>query len=146
MAPYRKLPDRNTLERWLDEGLTHKDIIDRIFEETGETVTLSTVSGGLSRLGLTDRVRYDDLIPWGRISVDHNSAYQLIQLRIGARVARGLPVTDLQKKRYEAWCAELDEKNLSVTYVLDSPEGFYYVARRDGEGIVRMPEPATAVS
>jgi hypothetical protein len=88
-------------------------------------------------------VRYDDLIPWGRISVDHNSAYQLIQLRIGARIARDLPVTDLQEKRFKAWRDELDEKNLSVTYVLDSPEGFYYISRRDGEGIVRMPEQLT---
>lgn len=141
MAGYRKLPPRQELEKWLDEGLSHADIVQRIKDTTGEEVTLSTVSSGLSRMGLTDRIRYDDFIPWGRISVDHNTAYQLQMLRIGARISKGLEVNDKARARYERWVAELDEKNLCVHYDYDSVDGFMYVARREGDGLVRQPDP-----
>jgi len=142
MGQYRKLPPKNELEKMLDEGLTHQQIVERIAEETGEIVSLSTVSSGLSRMGLTDRVRYDDFIPWGRISVDHNTAYQLQMLRIGARLNKDLPVDEKAKGRYERWVAELEEKNLCVHYDIASVAGFHYVARRDKDGLVRIPEPA----
>ena len=100
---------KNELEKMLDEGLTHQQIVERIAEETGEIVSLSTVSSGLSRMGLTDRVRYDDFIPWGRISVDHNTAYQLQMLRIGARLNKDLTVDEKAKGRYERWVSELEE-------------------------------------
>ena len=144
MGQYRKLPPKNELEKMLDEGLTHRQIVDRIAEETGEIVSLSTVSSGLSRMGLTDRVRYDEFIPWGRISVDHNTAYQLQMLRIGARLNKDLPVDEKAKGRYERWAAELEEKNLCVHYDINSVAGFHYVARREKDGLVRMPEPAEA--
>ena len=143
MAGYRKLPPRQELEKWLDEGLSHQQIVDRIKETTGNEVTLSTVSSGLSRMGLTDRVRYDDFIPWGRISVDHNTAYQLQQLRIGARLDKGLPVDAKAKARFERWRDELEEKNLCIHYDIGSVEGFHYVARRPHDGLVRIPDPAT---
>lgn len=141
MGQYRKLPPKNELEKMLDAGMTHRQIVEKIFEDTGETVSLSTVSSGLSRMGLTDRIRYDDFIPWGRIAVDHNTAYQLQMLRIGARLSKNLPVDDKAKGRYERWKAELDEKNLCVHYDINSVAGFHYVARRDKDGLVRIPEP-----
>lgn len=143
MAKYRKLPPRQELEKWLDEGLSHAQIVDRIKERYDEEVSLSTVSSGLSRMGLTDRVRYDDFIPWGRISVDHNTAYQLQMLRVGARLDKGLPVDEKTKARYERWRDELEEKNLCVHYDYSSVDGFHYVARREGDGLIRLPDPSS---
>lgn len=140
MAGYRKLPPRQELEKWLDEGLTHAQIVERIKDEYDQDVTLSTVSSGLSRMGLTDRVRYDDFIPWGRISVDHNTAYQLQMLRIGARLNKGLPVEPKTAARYERWKEELDAKNLCIHYDYSSVDGFHYVARRPEDGLVRKPD------
>jgi hypothetical protein len=143
MPGYRKLPPRQELEKWLDEGLTHAQIVERIKDEYDQDVSLSTVSSGLSRMGLTDRIRYDDFIPWGRISVDHNTAYQLQMLRIGARISKNLSVDDKTRARFQRWKEELDEKNLCVHYDYGSVEGFHYVARREGDGLVRLPDPSS---
>jgi hypothetical protein len=141
MPARRKMPSDSTLEKWLEEGLSHKGIQERIKQQTGEEVALSTVSGHLSRIGLANRVRYDEFIPWGRISLDHNHAYQLTMLRIGARLKKGLPVRPLDKNRFEDWAAQLKEKGVVVHYEYDSPDGFYYVPARKGvdNGLVREP-------
>lgn len=142
MPAKRKMPSDSVLERWVEEGLDHHQIQDRIKRETGEDVALSSVSGHLSRIGLTNRVRYDDYIPWGRISVDHNHAYQLTMLRIGARIEAGKDVRPMDRNRFENWAAQLKESGAVVHYEYDSPEGFYYVKARPGKdtGLVRVPD------
>ena len=142
MPGRRKMPSDSILEKWVEEGLDHDQIRQRIKDEFNEEVALSTVSGHLSRIGLTDRVKYDDVIPWPRISIDHNHAYQLTMLRIAARMERGLPVRDVDRRRFERWAAELREQNLVVHYEYNSPDGFYYVAAREGvdDGFVRKPD------
>ena len=142
MPGRRKMPSDSILEKWVEEGLDHDQIRQRIKDEFNEEVALSTVSGHLSRIGLTDRVKYDDVIPWARISIDHNHAYQLTMLRIAARMVRGLPVRDVDRRRFERWAAELRERNLVVHYEYNSPDGFYYVAAREGvdDGFVRKPD------
>jgi len=141
MPAKRKMPSDSTLEKWLAEGLDHHAIQRRIFEREGEEVAISTISGHLSRIGLTNRIRYDDFIPWGRIATDHNHAYQLTMLRIGARLKHGLPVRQTDKARYEDWAEAIKEKGVVVHYERDSPDGFYYVAARKGidTGLVRDP-------
>lgn len=135
------MPSDSILEKWVEEGLDHEQIQQRIKDEFQEEVALSTVSGHLSRIGLTDRVKYDDYIPWPRISVDHNHAYQLSMLRIAARLDRGLLVRDVDRRRFEKWAAELRERGVVVHYEYDSPDGFYYVAAREGvdDGLIRKP-------
>lgn len=132
MPAKRKMPSDSTLEKWLAEGLDHHAIQRRIFEQDQEQVALSTISGHLSRIGLTNRVRYDDFIPWGRIATDHNHAYQLTMLRIGARLNHDLPVRPLDKARFEDWAEAMKEKGVVVHYERESPDGFYYVAARKG--------------
>lgn len=141
MPGRRKMPSDSILEKWVEEGLDHEQIQQRIKDEFQEEVALSTVSGHLSRIGLTDRVKYDDYIPWPRISVDHNHAYQLSMLRIAARLDRGLLVRDVDRRRFEKWAAELRERGVVVHYEYDSPDGFYYVAAREGvdDGLIRKP-------
>jgi DNA-binding transcriptional ArsR family regulator len=134
------MPSDSVLEHWVEEdGLTHEEIQQRIKEIYNEDVALSTVSGHLSRIGLTNRVRYDE-IPWERIALDHNHAYPLSMLRIAARINRGLDVRPVDQRRFDRWKTELLRKNLRVHYEYDSPEGFYYVAARpEDTGLVRNP-------
>lgn len=148
MPAKRKLPSDSTLEKWLDEGLSHEEIQQRILKETGEEVKLSSISSHLSRVGLTNRLRYDDYIPWGKIAVDHNHAYQLVMLRIGARMSKGLPVRDSDRRRFEAWSDQLRSENAVVHYEYSSPEGFYYCKARPGidTGLVRIPPPKASGS
>lgn len=142
MPAKRKMPSDSILERWVEEGLNHEQIQERIRREMGEEVALSSVSGHLSRIGLTNRVRYDDFIPWGRISVDHNHAFQLTMLRIGARLEAGKEVRPVDLKRYQNWVAQLKEAGAVVHYEYDSPDGFYYVDARPkiDTGLVRVPD------
>lgn len=141
MPAKRKMPSDSILQGWVEDGLDHHQIQDRILLETGETVALSSVSGHLSRVGLTNRVRYDEYIPWGRISVDHNHAYQLVMLRIGARLLEGKEVRLIDRTRFENWTAQLKEAGVVIHYEYNSPEGFYYVkARKTDTGLVRVPD------
>lgn len=142
MAGKRKMPSDSILEKWVEEGLDHEQIQQRIRDEFHEEVALSTVSGHLSRIGLTNRIKYDDFVPWPRISIDHNHAYQLSQLRTAARLSRGLPVRGVDRSRYERWAEELKQRGLVVHYEYNSPDGFYYVAARPGidDGLIRKPD------
>lgn len=142
MPARRKLPSDSILEAWLNEGLSHKQIRDRIQLEFGEDVKLSSVSSHLSRIGATNRVRYDDSIPWGRISSDHNHCYQITMLRIEARLRRGETVREVDRERFQRWRQELTKKGVVVHYDYNTVEGFWYVPARPGidTGLVRRPE------
>lgn len=132
MPAKRIIPSDSILARWIELGMTQEQMRDRIERETGVRPGKSTISAALSRAGLTHRVRYDDMIPWPRIRVEHNAHYALTQLRIGARLSRGLPVKPGDQARYERWIKELDEANAVVHYDPDTVDGFFYVPRPPG--------------
>ena len=138
MPARRILPSDSTLAKWRQEGLTYKQMAERVEEQTGEKVPPATIGAALSRAGLTERVRYDDVIPWPKIKTEHNHHYALYCLRLAARRKHGLEMTDEQKARLDSWLARLKEERAIVVYRYDSPDGFYYVPRRKGEkGLVR---------
>jgi hypothetical protein len=139
MPAKRIIPSDSILARWLELGMTQEQMRDRIEEETGVRVGKSTISAALSRAGLTHRVRYDDMIPWPRIKVEHNAHYALTQLRIGARIARGLPVKSGDRHRYENWVKDLDEAGAVVHYDPDTIDGFFYVPRPPGVDGLTLP-------
>lgn len=108
--------------------MTHDQIAERVFDETGIKVSRSSVSAAFTRAGKTNRVRYEEEIPWN-VSNKHNHHYMLAMLRVKARINRGLPVTDEQKQRYESWEAMLKKQRLKVVYDRESEDGFYYLKR-----------------
>lgn len=144
MAAPRLLPSDSTLAKWRAQGMTLKQIVARIKEETGVAVSVSSVGAALSRAGLTNRVRYDDHIPWQPIKTEHNKAYPLTMLRLLARRDNGLALTEDQEARLEAWLDRMDEEDAVVIYKYDSEDGFYYVKRKpsDGDGYIRRPKPS----
>lgn len=142
MAAPRLLPSDSTLAKWRAQGMTLKEIVARIKDESGVTVSVSSVGAALSRAGLTQRIRYDDHIPWNPIKVEHNKAYPLVMLRLLARRENGLALTDDQEARLDAWLDRMDEEDAVVLYKYDSEDGFYYVKRKpsDGDGYIRRPK------
>jgi len=146
MSARRKLPSESIMAGWVESGMTHEEIAQRVSDEIGEPVSRASVSGALSRAGYTNRLRYDKYIPWSPIAIRHNSAYQLTMLRIGARMNdshedRGT-VTAGERRRFLKWSQELKDKGLVVHYEYSSPEGFFYVpARSQDDGLVRVPDP-----
>jgi hypothetical protein len=144
MAAPRLLPSDSTLAKWRSQGMTLKQIAEKIKSETGVTVSPSSVGAALSRAGLTNRVRYDDHIPWNPIKTEHNKAYPLVMLRLLARREGGLALTEDQETRLDAWLDRMEEEDAVVLYQYDSEDGFHYVKRRasDGDGYIRRPKPS----
>jgi hypothetical protein len=140
MAAPRLVPSATMLQRLVERGLTHQQIADEIHKETGIPIARSTVSAALSRAGLTERVRYDEVIPWDHIKIEHNYHYALTMLRIEARLQAGLHVSSDAVKRLNSWKEKLLEEDAVVVYRKNSPDGFYYVKRKksDGDSLVRV--------
>lgn len=133
MPAKRLLPSESTLKKWVEEGLSHQDIVDRVLEREHVVVSKSAVAAALSRAGLTRRVRYDKHIPWSPIRADHARAYQLSMLRFLARRDAGLPLTLDQSERLDSWLERMDREDAVVDYVYDSADGFVYRRRKKGD-------------
>lgn len=141
MAAPRVLPSDSMLQKYVERGMTHQQIADLITKESGVPVARSTVSAALSRAGLTNRVRYDEVIPWKPIKSEHNHHYALTMLRLEARKRAGLELTEEQERRLSSWKQRLDDENALVVYLPDTDEGFFYVRRKptDGASLIRYP-------
>lgn len=133
MAPPRLVPDKTTLERWIREGLTHEQMADRVYRETGHRISRSSISAAISRLDLSKPApRYHREIPW-TVKVQHLKAYPVRMLRLLGRRRNGGTLTEVENHRLDSWLNQLDENRAVVAYDPDSEDGFFYVARRRGE-------------
>lgn len=131
MPAVRLLPDTATLTRWVEEEhLTHAEIAERVFDETGHEVSRSTISAALSRAGLTKQQnRYVEEIPW-RVKMEHIREYPIRMLRLLGRRRAGAAMTDDENQRLDSWLAMLDSENAVVAYAPDSEQGFVYTERQ----------------
>lgn len=125
--PARLLPDKTTLRRLVDEGMTHNEIVEWIADNLDVSVARSTVASALSRAGLTEPgQRYTEQIPW-RVQQDHLKHYAARMLRLLGRRQANLPLTEDQEKRLDDWMNKMRKDHSVVVYLPDSPDGFYYV-------------------
>ncbi len=134
MAKPRIIPSDRELEKLVNKGHTHQEIADIISKETGHPIARSTVSAALSRAGLTDRVRYEETIPWSPIRVEHNYHYALSMLRLLARRNEGDVLDDEKNGRLDSWITKLENNNAVIVYVPESEKGFHYVERKPSDG------------
>lgn len=137
MARKRILPDNATLKRWVQvEHLTHAQIAERIYLESGEPVARSTVSAALSRAGLSDtRPRYKNTLPW-TVRIAHLSEYPARMLRLlGRRMDGKAPLSDGEARRLDSWLAMLKADKLVVAYDPNNmDQGFHYIDKGPGDG------------
>ena len=96
------------------------------------------------RRGLDRRIARDDqLIPW-EVKTEHRHNYHLTMLRVEARKRAGLELRPTDVKRLKSWLDELSELNAVVLYDADTPDGFYLVPRKAGDGdLIREPGRAS---
>lgn len=132
MPKERLLPDISTLTHWVnDEGLTHQEIADRVYEETGNRVRRSSVSSAISKSGRSKpKERYDYLIPW-RVKKEHSREYPVRMLRVLGRSREVLPLREGEWERVHSWVKKLAKDDLVVAY--DPNIGFRYVKRKAGD-------------
>jgi hypothetical protein len=140
MAPPRYLPSDSILAGWVEAGMTHQQIADRIAEDTGVQVSRSSVSAALSKAGLTKRIRYKDLVPW-RVRSIHNRAHPLNMLRLEGRRRGGETLSDSDLRNLESFKRRLKEADAVVAYLPDTEEGWWIVKARPGidKGMIREP-------
>lgn len=139
MAARRKLPSVAELKKMVEKGMTHQAIADKISVDIGEPVSRVAISVELSRNGLTDRVRYDELIPW-RVRKEHQKAYDLWMLRTLARQRRGKELTEDTARRLSNWLKNLDERGIVIHYDPSNPAGFLWVTRKpEDTDVIRQP-------
>lgn len=140
----RLVPADSTLEKWyIEEGLTQQQIVERIWEQDQVRVSRSTVAAALTRAGLTDRVRYDDMIPW-RVKLEHCSHHLLNILRAAAREARGVDVSPALQRQLDSFRKRQEAEDCVIAYVPDTEQGWFLVKRREApldRGFIRDPDP-----
>jgi len=140
MARPRLVPSDSVLEQWyVEEGLTQQQIVQRIWEQDRVRVARSTVAVALHRAGLTDRVRYEDMIPW-RVRVEHSSHNLVNILRAAGREARGLELTPAARTQLESFRRRQEEEDCVIAYVPDTAQGWFLVRRRPApldRGLIR---------
>lgn len=147
MGARRILPDNATLRRWVEEEhLTHQQIADRVWRDTGETVSRSSVSAALHRAGLsTPANRYREELPW-RVNLEHIREYPARMLRLLGRKRSGQQLTDVESRRLDAWLHQLADDHAVVGYDPNSKFGFYYIEKDDavdGDEIPIRVQPIT---
>lgn len=141
MPAPRILPDNRTLRHWVeDEGLTHQQIADRVLATTGHSVSRSSVSAALSRAGISaTQPRHKECLPW-RVKIDHIREYPARMLRVLGRRRAGLPLSERENKRLDAWLQQLSDDHAVVGYDPDSKFGFYYIDKDDAvDGLDGIP-------
>lgn len=147
MPAERRMPDKETLTKWiLDEGLSRQQIVDRVFEQTGETVTPQAVTMAARRYQIPRQSnRYEDLLPW-HVRQEHAHVKEAILLRRLGRRKAGLTNRPEDEKWLDGWLAEMLKKGRPVVaYYPDTEQGFWYVPRvkEDGAGeydVIRRPD------
>lgn len=115
------------------QGLTHKQIAEVLSRQTGFPVSRSTVSAALHRAKATNPAKkYPEEIPW-TVKEDHQTHYAARMLRLLGRRRQGIANSAESDKRLDAWLKQLKDNGAVVTYVPDTPEGFYYTPGEPGK-------------
>lgn len=126
-----KAPDKNTLVRYADEGLTQQQMADRWTTESGWNITRSAVAMALKREGVPPvrpRPRYEEELPW-EVAEEHQRKTDAQILRFWARRRHNLPLQPEQESKLENWLRQLDEADVVIIYDRETPEGFWWMPR-----------------
>jgi hypothetical protein len=127
VAPPKYTPDKTTFQAWLAEGLTHQQMADRVYENTGRRVTRAAITVALMGYGLTNsKPRYKETIPW-RVKVDHAKTYPIRMLRLLGKRRAGVELSEDDSRLLDTWLTHLKNENLIVAYDPSDDMGVHYV-------------------
>lgn len=127
------LPSAQEMMKMVEQGWTHQQIADWVYQQTGEKVTRGSVSVALSRAGYaTEKNRYAEEIPW-RLTGKDLKAYPIRMLRLLGRRRAGEALSDDDTKRLDSWLSQLKREQAVVAYVVDEVPHIIYVPREAGD-------------
>lgn len=125
--------DKATVQRYVREGLTQAEMVQRFFEETGEMRQRGSFAAAIHRYKVENpraTPRYDEHLPWSDVPVEHY-CYDQRMLRALASRELGHPNKDARSGRLDAWQADMDAEGLVIMW---SPAlGFFRVPREAGD-------------
>lgn len=125
--------DKATVKRYLAEGLTQAQMVERFYAETGERRGRTAFAVALGRFGLDNpraTPRYEKWLPWRGIPASHY-CYEQRMLRALASRELGKPNADALNGRLDHWIEEMDREDLVVMY--EPVLGFFKVPREEGD-------------
>ena len=141
--PGPKLP-RELVLRWLAEGVTQSEIVERL-ADMGIDTSQSAISMLKSRHATGAReaamrtVTRAELLPW-TLRPEHRQLHAAKMLRAKSRLDRGEEVGRIQRRQLETWLAGLEADQACIHYDPETEQGFWRVPRRIGiDGIIRDP-------
>lgn len=134
--------DRETLNRYVDAGLTLDEMVVRWEKETGTHRARSSFAVAMSRYGIKSahpKPRYRQALPW-RVKIEHGMHQYARMLRLlGRREENALEGGD--EPKLNGFLRSLDEAGAVVHYDPLTEQGFWLVPREpvDGDGYIRVP-------
>lgn len=118
-----------------DDGMTHQQIANELSRQLGTEIKRSTVSAEFYRKGKTNAAKkYPREIPW-TVQERHQTHYAARMLRLLGRRNAGILNSDEASRRLDSWLGQLEDEGAVVTYVPDTPDGFYYTPGTPANGI-----------
>lgn len=126
-----KAPDKNTLVRYRDEGLTQQQMADRWTTESGWNITRSAIAMALKREGVPPvrpRPRYEDELPW-KVAQRHIQKSDAQYLRFWARRRHGKSLQPEEESKLNHWLGQLLDQDAVIVYDRETPEGFHWIPR-----------------
>lgn len=130
MARPAVTPDKNTLERYLEQGLTHQQIADIVNQQHGSRIGRTAIAAAVMKYGLgTQRPRYKDELPW-KVRDEHGNAYQAVMLRLLGRKRAKRHLSERDERNLASWLDGMRKDGLIVAYDPDSGPGFFYIDKR----------------
>lgn len=111
----------------VERGMTHAQIAQAVFQQTGYPVATKTVSAALSRANATSPAkRYPQELPW-TVREEHQTHYAARMLRLLGRRNSGVQNSAEAEQRLDSWLAKLAHSEAVVIYVPETASGFFYV-------------------
>lgn len=127
MAPQKYTPDKTTFQQWLAEGLTHQQMADRVYMQTGRRITRAAITVALMSYGLTStKPRYKETIPW-RVKVEHAKTYPIRMLRLLGKRRAGVELPEDDERLLDTWLEHLSNEHLIVAYDPEDDIGVHYI-------------------
>lgn len=138
MVNVQRVPGKGELKKYLNQGLTQKQIVEQWREDSGESVSRSAIAMAIQRYDLKsahERPTYPDLLPW-TIRTEHRDDAEARLLRHEARRRAGGKLREKDEHWLDQWLEALNTPVLPkaplghvVTY--NREEGFRWTERKE---------------
>lgn len=127
----RVIPDKNTLEKWRKEGLTHQAMADRFngTRPTEKPVSRQAFTNACGRYGLVVNLKHDEWLP-ANMRPEHQKLYDTEMIRRWSARKQGKKFGPKPNQKINAWLQNLRDAGAILLYRRDTQQGWWPVPRQ----------------